>query len=124
MFAPLRQSLEPSTKLPLDIRLAATDDLTLRNEDQVQSDHLVDLVAPEAFAQEPLRPIALHCVSHFPTDRQAQSRERKPVLCCEEHEQRAVETQPLPEHLSEVGRPPDPLARCQLEVRQPIFPGA
>jgi len=75
MFAPLRQSLEPSTELPLDIRLAATDDLTLRNEDEVQSDHLVDLVASEAVAQEPLCPIALDCVSHFPTDRQAQSRE-------------------------------------------------
>ena len=124
MFAPLRQPLESSAELPLDIRLTATDDLTLRNEDEVQSQHLVDLVAPEAFTQEPLRTIALDRVSHLPTDGQAQSREGQPVLGSEEHEQRTVETQPLPKHLSEIGRPPDPLARCQLEVRQPIFPGA
>jgi hypothetical protein len=117
----LRQSLQASAILALDLSEAAAHDLALRYEHEVEPAYRLDLVSPEAFSEEPLRAVPLDRPADPSSHRQPQTTEPLVVLDSQQQEQSAIEPKALTEDLSKLRGAPDALARLQLDVRQRLL---
>src|SRR5690349_8162408 len=77
---------EPRAKLRFDLRQRSVADLLFRNEHEIETAGELALVAPEAFAQEPLRPVPHRGAPHPAACSQAHSRKLQLVFDDEQRE--------------------------------------
>jgi hypothetical protein len=111
------EASEAVLELTVHLGLGTEDDLSLRNDDQVEAGLALVSAAPEAFPEEALRPIARNRRPDPPADRESQPVMPEVVRRGQELVEGPVEALALAKDAPELARGLEPLTRREARAR-------
>jgi hypothetical protein len=111
------EASEAILELTVHLGLGTEDDLSLRNDDQIKEGVTLVSVAPEAFPEEALGPIARDRRPHLPADREPQPMMPKLVRRGQELVEGPVDALALAKDSPELARGLEPMDRLEARAR-------